>query len=85
MARKRVYTRIDNQAFVLVWQTSNTPAEVAQRLNLTYKQVADKAYRLREAGVRLDAKNYFVGRPLKDRNDYEVQVLNRLASASYAL
>lgn len=46
------------EEFVRVWQTSNSRAEVMERLGLESRQVDGRAYRLRKQGVAL--KTYSV-------------------------
>jgi hypothetical protein len=74
---------VDDATFTFVWATSDSQAEVAQKLALTTKQVENKAYNLREKGVQLAAFSGYgrSGRPLKDRGWNKVNVLNALAGA----
>lgn len=60
------------EEFVRVWQTSNSRAEVMERLSLEPRQVDGRAYRLRKQGVPL--KTYSATHKLLD-----VDRLKRLA------
>lgn len=63
---------ITNSQFVRVWQTSHSPHDVAQKLNVPEQWVYSKAHELRAVGVRLKR----LGR--KKKKIVEKDELNRI-------